>query len=358
LFFSLVFVNYKNVSLIGRKNHKINTQIIPTYTISSMKNVVKKYYASKRVFKIHDANPKHDGLADKEIMILVVGETARADHFNLGGYKKETNPRLKKEGIKFYNNVTSCGTLTAYSVPCMFYLDKYEDYSPSKAKYQQNVLDLIQSTKGHHVWWLENNSSCKNVCERVNVLDYYKKTQKEYNPNQQDGFLIGETGKILEQYKNDRDDVLIVLHTIGSHGPKYYKRYPKEFETFKPTCATESPEKCDREHLVNTYDNTIVYTDYVLSELIHLLKKYDGPKTKLGLLYVSDHGESLGEKNVYLHGLPKMLAPKAQTHVPMIEWTNEFKNNEPEIIDTALTHEHLPKMLIDFFSIKTSLRKG
>ena len=351
----MAFSNYKNVSLIARKNSKILTKVIPTYTVSSIKNLVKNYLSGPTKFEVMDNSPKNDGKDDREIMILVVGETARAANFSLGGYERETNPSLKKYGIKYFKNATSCGTITAYSVPCMFYLGDYKSYKPAKAKYQQNVIDIINSTPNHQVVWFENNSSCKNVCDRVRIVDYYDKTRPEYKPGHHDEILVEAAKKMIAEYK--KEDLLIVLHTIGSHGPRYHNRYPPEFEKFKPACKSDSPEKCTREHLINSYDNTIVFTDYIITQLIKILEPYTEQNAKVALLYVSDHGESLGEKNIYLHGLPNSLAPMEQRHVPVILWSNEFKNKEPIIIDTPITHEDIPGKLLSFFNIQTKIIK-
>ncbi len=347
----IVFSNYKNVSLIARKNEKINRVIIPTYTISSIKNLYKKYYLTPSEVKIFVKKATAVQDLKRNIMILVLGETARSDRFSLGGYERETNPRLKEIGVQFYKNVESCGTITAYSVPCIFYLDKYSSYSPAKARYQQNVLDVVNMAPNHKVIWLENNSSCKHVCDRIETLDYMNLKKDEYNPGQKDEYLIGETKKVLDKYNKEKN-LLIVLHTMGSHGPRYHNRYPKEFEKFKPACNSNSPEKCETSILNNSYDNTIYYTDHVIAELIGLLKKYE-TQTNIGLFYVSDHGESLGENGIYLHGLPKSFAPKEQTHVPFIWWSNKLTAGKNEVIEDQLTFEDVPGKLLSFFNIKT-----
>ena len=348
----IIFGNYKNVSLIARKNNKILTQLIPTYAITSIYDVYKNYYQSDPEMKILVRSIQEDDLLDREIMILVIGETARADHFSLFGYKKNTNPLLSKKNIKFFNSATSCGTITAYSVPCIFYLDKYKDYSPSKAEFTQNVLDVINISENHKVIWVENNSSCKHVCDRIETIDFMNKNSPRYSPNEFDEILVKETKKIFSENKSG--DLLIILHSLGSHGPKYFKRYPENFEYFKPVCKKNSPEECTNEELINTYDNTIVYTDYILSELIDLIKINTNPNDKAAMLYVSDHGESLGEKNIYLHGLPNSIAPKEQKHIPIILWSNLTSQNV-QIIENEVSQENIPVTLLDFFNLQTKI---
>jgi lipid A ethanolaminephosphotransferase len=257
---------------------------------------------------------------DRELLIFVVGETARADHFSLNGYARQTNPLLEKEELISFQNFWACGTSTAVSVPCMFSLYSRSDYEKSEAEARDNVLDVMQRA-GVNVLWLDNNSDSKSVASRVPYVNY---KSADINPVCDDecrdiGLLAN-----LQDYidKQKEGDIFIILHQMGNHGPAYYKRYPPAFEKFKPTCQTNQLEECSVEEINNSYDNAILYTDYFLSETIKLLAKNSG-KYETAMFYVSDHGESLGENNVYLHGLPYMIAPDAQKHVPMIMWFSE-----------------------------------
>jgi lipid A ethanolaminephosphotransferase len=126
--------------------------------------------------------------------------------------------------------------------------------------------------------------------------------------------------------------MFIVLHQMGNHGPAYYKRYPKSFEKFTPVCETSQLEECSKEAIDNAYDNAILYTDYFLSRVIALLKN-NSAAFETSMLYVSDHGESLGENGLYLHGLPYFLAPDTQTQIPVIMW---FGENYDEIDNESL----------------------
>ena len=253
---------------------------------------------------------------DRELVILVVGETARADRFSLNGYSKETNPLLEKEDVINFPDVHSCGTSTAVSVPCMFSVFTKDEYSDKKAQTTYNILDVLDKA-GVNILWRDNNSSSKGVALRVAYEDY--KTP-ETNPVcdiecRDEGMLVG-----LQEYidSHKKGDILIVLHQMGNHGPAYYKRYPESFEEFKPVCKTNQLEKCTSEEIDNAYDNAILYTDYFLSKVIDLLKQNSHFET--AMFYISDHGESLGENNIYLHGMPYFMAPESQTHIPAIMW--------------------------------------
>lgn len=252
-----------------------------------------------------------------ELIIMVVGETARADRFSLNGYQRLTNPRLQKEDVVSLRNVTSCGTSTGVSVPCMFSVLGRKDFDKEKAKHMENALDVL-SDNGVEILWRDNNSDSKDVATRMRYEDFKTPTFNTVcDAECRDvGMLKG-----LDQFiasKKDKD-ILIVLHQMGNHGPEYYRRYPKAFEKFTPTCKSGELSTCTQQEVDNAYDNAILYTDYFLSEVIRFLKQYDNTY-ETAMLYVSDHGESLGEHGFYLHAAPYMIAPKEQTHIPAIVW--------------------------------------
>jgi len=284
---------------------------------------------------------KNIGLsARNELLVMVVGETARADRFSLNGYKRLTNPELAKQGVVSFSNVSSCGTSTSVSLPCMFSVLGRKDYEKEKALHMENALDVL-SDHGVEILWRDNNSDSKGVATRMQYEDFKSPT---YNPVchgecRDIGMLSG-----LDEYIKSKKgkDILIVLHQMGNHGPEYYRRYPKEFEKFTPMCMTGDIRNCTKEEVDNSYDNAILYTDYFLSEVINFLKKYDD-QYETAMLYVSDHGESLGEHGFYLHAAPYMIAPKEQTHVPAILWLGKnFDYNMGQVkpyIDYPLSHD-------------------
>ena len=291
----------------------------------------------------------------RELLIMVVGETARADRFSLYGYERQTNPELMREpGLYVYRNVTSCGTSTAVSLPCMFSLGGRKGFSVDEARHTQNVLDVLQRT-GVHVLWRDNNSDSKGVALRVPYQDF---RSPDVNPEcdvecRDVGMLHG-----LQEYIDSQSgDILIVLHQMGNHGPAYYKRYPSAFERFTPACHSQKLSDCSKAEIDNAYDNAILYTDWFLARVIDLVRA-NSQKFEAAMLYVSDHGESLGEHHVYLHGLPYAIAPTEQTSVPLLLWVGEHRDlDDDSILDgtkRATTHDAISPSLLTYFEIGTS----
>ncbi len=291
-----------------------------------------------------------------QIVVLVVGETARADRFALNGYTRDTNPALRGQRLVSFTQVTSCGTSTAVSVPCMFSALGRSRYDSAEARRSDNVLDLLQRS-GVQVLWRDNNSDSKGVADRVRFENFRSPQRNPVcDPECRDvGMLDG-----LDAYIRDNagHDILIVLHQMGSHGPEYYKRYPTEFEKFRPVCRTGELQRCTKEEIDNAYDNTILYTDHFLSKVIDFLKPYDRTHGT-AMLYVSDHGESLGENKMYLHGAPYAFAPQAQIRVPVVLWVGQNFSYSLETAmryrDTPFSHDELFCGLLTAFGRATSL---
>lgn len=293
------------------------------------------------------------------LLVLVVGETARADHFQLNGYPRATNPLLSKLPIVSFSQVSSCGTATAHSLPCMFSALTRENYDESKAKNSSNILDILQAT-GVDVSWHENNSGCKGVCDRLRSEFLYKQEDPRCSEGQcLDELLLDALDRELQSIADT--DRIIVLHQLGSHGPEYFRRSGILDKAFNPECTDKQLQLCSRDNIVNAYDNSIVATDRLLANIINRLqqqKNYDA-----SMLYMSDHGESLGENGVYLHGLPYFIAPDAQTHIPLIWWmSNEYAaSSDLDAICIAkrqsspLSHDNLFHSLLGIFSVNTAL---
>lgn len=296
----------------------------------------------------------------RELVIMVVGETARADRFSLNGYARETNPQLKQKNVFSFTNFQACGTSTAVSVPCMFLLDG-ESKNPSAIKSEENLLDVLQRS-GVHVLWLDNNSDSKGVAARVDFRDFRSPTVNPVCDSEcrDEGMLPG-----LQSYidAHPTGDILIVLHQMGNHGPAYFRRYPPQFEKFRPACKSSDLSRCSREEIGNAYDNAILYTDHFLAKAIALLERNDS-RFETALFYVSDHGESLGENGLYLHGLPKAVAPDAQLNVPAVMWFGaNFRAVTPSLLrgksNMRFTHNHVFHTVLGFFEVESaSYRPG
>lgn len=321
-----LFSFYSQYAPIFRENRELKAQISPLNVISSSWSYSRRQYKKRDLPLVkygEDAHIVHTvGAHAPKIMVLVVGETARAENFSLNGYHKPTNPELSKLDLVNFTQASSCGTQTSVSVPCMFSGMKRSTYDEALAGHREGLLDIVQRA-GYEVTWIDNNSGCKGACDRIQHYISPKDDPRYKNECKDgecyDGILIDALKDYLKalDLKQLKKDQLIVLHQLGSHGPAYYKRYPAAFKKFTPTCDTNNIQNCSRESLINSYDNTILYTDHVLSTLIHTL---DALPVSTGLMYLSDHGESTGENGLYLHGTPYFMAPKEQTHIPMLFW--------------------------------------
>ncbi|MUG33440.1 phosphoethanolamine--lipid A transferase [Psychrobacter sanguinis] len=334
--------------------------VMPIY--SSIKLGTDKFDEIRRpkTLTAHATDAKHIAPASTKpkLMVLVVGETVRADHIGLNGYARNTMPLLSNtKDIYSFKDVSSCGTSTAYSVPCMFSYLGRDKFDVDMASYNENVLDTLHK-QGVNVIWRDNNSSSKGVADRVTFEDYKTQaTNLECDVECRDIGMLKDFDKLVMGPKNSPPkDTLVVLHQMGNHGPAYYKRYPKAFEVFKPTCLSNELSKCDTQSVINAYDNAIVYTDYFLHNIIDTLKPYEQAYDVV-MVYLSDHGESLGENNIYLHGLPYKIAPKAQKQVPVIVWSPASNHMDSQAIASQLTapasQDYLAPSLLQYFNIST-----
>ncbi len=324
----LLMIFFKSLAPALREHRELRLLLTPTNTIQAMHSYLRSKWSTPVVVAPlgRDAmkGAAWHGQTRRTVTVIVVGETARAMNFSLNGYRRDTNPLLaRQEGLINFSNVSSCGTATAVSVPCVFSAFGRENYSEAKASSQEGLLDVL-SHAGFSVLWRDNNSGCKGVCARVGYEDLSKAGTNsrfcEGGECHDERLLDG----LPELIRNSSKDLVIVLHQKGSHGPAYAKRYPKGFGRFSPVCDSNEFEKCSPDSIVAAYDNTILYTDYFLSKTIDLLRATaanEGVDT--AMLYFSDHGESLGENNLYLHGAPYMFAPAEQTRVPMMLWMSD-----------------------------------
>jgi len=342
-----------------REKHQLRYYLNPGYALHSSIKLIKSNIKSvhKETMPIGLDAKIEETDADRELVIFVIGETVRADHFSLNGHNKKTNPLLEKEKIINFTNTWSCGTSTIVSVPCMFSKYTRTEFSQDKAKQTENVLDILQRT-GANVIWLDNNSDSKNVADRVESLDY---RSDSINPicdiECRDEGMLANLQSYIDSHPTG--DIFIVLHKMGNHGPAYYKRYPSKFNKFTPICESNQLEKCTIEEVNNVYDNIILYTDYFLHKTISILKK-NSAQFETALFYVGDHGESLGEHGLFLHGLPYFVAPDEQKHVPMIMWFGDGFNTDEVNYESLkkrenneYSHDNVFHTILGLFEVET-----
>jgi len=329
----------------------------PSYYIYSAGKYVNKTFSSSVTIRSIGEDAKKSATdTERKLVILVVGEAVRADRLSLNGYSRETTPLLQKENVISFTNMYSCATTTALSVPCMFSILPRAEYSEAKGEAVENLLDVL----GHadvHLLWRDNNSDSRDTARKVPYQDY---SNPEVNTVcegecRDEGMLVGLQEFIDEKQKGD---ILIVLHQMGNHGPAYYKRYPAEFEKFTPVCRTNQFDECTKEEIGNAYDNATLYTDYFLTQVIGLLKK-NSTGFETAMLYMGDHGESLGEYNIYLHGLPYAMAPDSQKHIAALFWfDNRFKIDRQSIKGKSskpFSHDNLFHTVLGLMKVETSI---
>jgi lipid A ethanolaminephosphotransferase len=295
-----------------------------------------------------------------QFLVVVVGETARAANWGLNGYSRQTTPQLAALDVTNFADVTSCGTNTETSVPCMFAPLGRRDYNESRIRGSESLLHVL-ARSGVNVFWRDNQSGCKGVCDDLpndTVQPSNAPGLCEDGRCMDEGLLYG----LEDRLKSAKGVNLLVLHQLGNHGPSYFRRYPPAFAKFQPACQKDDLQKCTPQEIVNAYDNALLYTDHVLASLIAHLKQHEG-RVDSAMIYVSDHGESLGENNLYLHGIPYAIAPEVQTKVPMVMWSSSGMGKNTGLDLQCLqqrarapaAHDHLFHTVLGLLDVNTSL---
>tara|TARA_R110001606_G_scaffold122816_2_gene255899 strand:- start:16 stop:1494 length:1479 start_codon:yes stop_codon:yes gene_type:complete len=322
--FSIVFFYFKDLSYIGRKNSYLKEMIVPTYYLSSAYKYIKNtYFSSPVIYKKigEDAKQTNASATQKPtLFFFVLGETARSQNYQLNGYQRPTNEFTQQQNVVSFQDVASCGTATATSLPCLFSSLSRDEYNESIAKNQDNVIDILKRA-GVSLLWKENDGGDKDVAKNIDKTTLNREEVNEFcNGNSCYDMALLEN--LDSDIRNMQGNSVIFIHLMGSHGPNYFKRYPDNQKKFTPDCQRNDVENCTSQSIINSYDNTIHYTDYVVSKLIDKLKSVSD-QYNTSLLYLSDHGESLGENGVFLHGLPYSFAPIYQRRVPLMLWMSE-----------------------------------
>lgn len=303
------------------------------------------YKEASRNFKFEAKSER--SLYAPEVYVMVVGETARAHNFSLYGYPRDTNPLLSKtQGIKAFPNVTTQSNTTHKSVPMLLSAASAEDFE--RLFHEKGILAAFKEAGFHTVFisnQLPNHSFIDFLGEQADE-HYFLKKEDALQGNHYDEDLLQKLDEILPKADASSSahyryrKLFVVLHTYGSHF-NYQERYPRSFAYFKPDSRSEAKSE-NRRDLLNAYDNTIRYTDYILHGIIERLQKWEGIQTKTdgvygqpisAMLYTSDHGENIfdDDRHLFLHAAPK--ASDYELHVPFIIWTSEgFSKQYPDIL--------------------------
>lgn len=360
----VLFANFKTYSSVLREHKELLASAQPLAPVAAGLRYAKMMLRSTQVVLKQtgaDAQPgPYLARVDKPVlMVIVAGETARAANWSLGGYGRETNPELAARDVLYFANATSCGTATAVSLPCMFSPLTKSEYSYTGGLSHENLLDVM-ARAGFKVEWWDNNTGHKDIAARLPSKTMKAVDGPEFcQPECIDGVFLKhleDTAATMTQ------NTVIVLHQIGSHGPSYWLRYPADREIFAPACQTPDLATCSTEEIVNAYDNTIAYTDHVLAQTIDMLETQD--RVIPALYYVSDHGESLGEGGLYLHGAPDFMAPTEQTHVPMVLWMSQRFRDKlgmdqdclASSTENAVSHDNMFSTVLGMVDVQTSAR--
>ncbi len=361
---------YQDYASVGRNNHSIVKEIVPSNYVRGLYRYARDIlFATPVPYEPIGTDARVVAKSDKPtLMFLVVGETARSQNYSLNGYQKETNGfTMKEPDLVSFRDVRSCGTATAVSVPCMFSNLTRREYDETLAKSRDGLLDVLQHA-GVSVLWKENDGGCKGVCNHVPTLEIEPKTFPEYCEGDScyDEVLLQGLDQQIAGMKGKQGSKLVAFHLMGSHGPTYYRRYPAADRVFLPDCPRSDIENCSNEELVNTYDNTIRYTDKVLSQLIGKLKTLES-QYNVGLVYLSDHGESLGAMGLYLHGTPCKFAPDDQTRVPLLTWFSPQLQRDRQLDQDCLrqeagskrfSHDNLFHSMLGIMGVQTQAYDG
>ena len=332
---AMVAININNFTWIDRHATKLGSLLMPwSYTVNSIRYYNAERKRNQKEILLPDATIANN---NKEVVVLIIGESARKENFSLYGYDKQTNPLLENQAVTTLN-AKSAATYTTAGVKAIL------DHKPTDKLYE--ILPNYLYRAGVDVVWRTANWGEP----PVHIEKYQKvadlKAQYPDADDRYDGILTVGLKEIVEN--SSADKVLIILHTSTSHGPTYFSKYPSEFERFTPVCTTVEMAKAVHSELINAYDNTILYTDYLINEVIESMKSLTSHRSCV--IFISDHGESLGENNLYMHGVPMAMAPKEQVEIPFIVWTSD--NSAIKSIDEAGQY-HIFHSTMDFLSIES-----
>jgi lipid A ethanolaminephosphotransferase len=324
------------------------------------------------------AGPAMTAAKRPRVLVFVVGETARAANWGLNGPRadgsvRQTTPELSRLQVLNFPDTTACGTSTEVSLPCMFAPIGRRDYDETRIKRSESLLHVL-ARAGVKVHWRDNQSGCKGVCAGLPADEVASLNVAGLCTGERclDEGLVGDLDERLRALAKANGGPspvpgtqIWLLHMLGSHGPSYFRRYPPAFERFTPTCTSDDLRGCAVEHIANAYDNSLLYTDHVLATAIRTLQSHAGAVDG-ALMFVSDHGESLGEAGLFLHGMPYPIAPDVQKKVPFVMWLGEgfaagiglnlvclqARSSKPA------AHDHLFHTVLSLLDVRTALHEA
>ena len=329
-----IFGNMKNWPWVDRNSTELGSLIMPwSYIVNTF-----RFWDAEKQKRVKEIPlPDPTSVSDtRDVVVLMIGESARRDRFSLYGYPRETNPYTSRDSVRAYVADASA-TYTAAGVRAIL--------EPKETRELWEILPNYLERCGADVYWRTDNWGEP----PVHTSKYWHKADiKARFPEEDDRYdgilLAGLKEDILA---SEADKVFIVIHGYTNHGPSYNTNYPPEFEVFTPVCSTVEMSKTSPEELNNAYDNSLVYTDWLMHSVIETLREI--PDRRAMMLFVSDHGESLGENNIFMHGVPYSMAPKEQLEIPFIVWTSardvRFKELE------KVGQHHVFHSVINFFGI-------
>ncbi|MCB5410758.1 phosphoethanolamine transferase [Pseudogemmobacter faecipullorum] len=320
VFVAALFSHYKDYSAMLRERNEVMASYQPGASlVAGIRYAREQWKTADPVAAAYGVDaqqgPKLAAAEKPVLLVLFVGETARAQNFGLNGYERNTTPELAKRDVIAFTQTTACGTSTAVSVPCMFSGLGQSGYSRAAFLGRENLVDVLGHA-GVSVDWIDNNAGPQNVAKRIGWRQIDASLAPgACSPECRDEAFLPEIERTLATIT---ENTVLVLHMIGSHGPAYFQRYAEARALFRPDCRSMQFSDCTPEEIVSAYDNSIAETDYVLAQTIDLLAASD--RVIPAMLYMSDHGESLGENGLYLHAAPGFMAPPEQTRVPFVLW--------------------------------------
>ena len=347
----VLFIQLQPFSALMRGDKSLRYLFAPVNIVYSTSSTLLRDQNPEKAQKvIVDASPKAIFTSDKPtLFVVLIGETARSANWQLANYEKATNPELSKLNI-----VTS----TDVSLPCMLSRVGRRDYDRKRILTEESLPSLLKRA-GFSVTWVDNQSGCKGTCDGVRVTKPTPDPLYCHAGTCMDGVFNRSIDEAFNALKTQNHTVLF-LHMMGSHGPAYYKRSTESEKVFGKECTDPTFKSCSKESIRAAYDSSIRYTDRVVAELIRKLQNRADINT--ALIYLSDHGESLGENGLYLHGAPYYIAPDEQKIVPMVMWFSEpFKKNytiDTRVIEEnshkPVTHDHLYHTILGLLNVRSS----